>query len=90
MCSPKRAEEAREVASSRTSRFLLLATCIAHDVNPRAYLHLVTKLIVHGWPQSKLRDLLPDRIVVQHPELLIGERDDLAAVPSAPLLPAPA
>ncbi len=47
----------------------IIATCIAHDVNPRAYLHVVTKLIVEGWPQKKLRDLLPDRIVATHPEL---------------------
>ncbi len=50
----------------------IIATCIAHDVNPRAYLHLVTKLIVEGWPQKELRELLPDRIVVKHPELCAG------------------
>jgi hypothetical protein len=61
----------------------------AHDVNPRAYLHLVTKLSVHGWPQSKLRDLLPDRIVVEHPELVVGEHDNLATVAAAPLLHPP-
>ena len=49
----------------------IIATCVAHDVNPRAYLHLVVRLLVEGWPQSKLRDLLPDRIVRQHPELAI-------------------
>jgi hypothetical protein len=43
----------------------------------------VTKLIVHGWPQSKLRDLLPDRMLVAHPELSVGERD---AAPDAPAL----
>ena len=42
----------------RTAAILtIVATCIAHEVNPRAYLHLVTKLLVQGWPQSKLRDL---------------------------------
>lgn len=57
----------------RTANILsVVATCIAHDVNPRAYLHLVTKLIVNGWPNKKLRDLLPDRIVAQHPELYAG------------------
>jgi hypothetical protein len=80
-----------DVGGERTAAILtIIATCIAHDVNPRAYLHLVTKLVVHGWLQSKLRDLLPDRIVVEHPELLVGERDDLAAVTAASLLPAPA
>jgi hypothetical protein len=63
----------------RTANILtIVATCIAHDVNPRAYLHLATKLIVHGWPRSKLRELLPDRMLVSHPELFVGE-------PAAPL-----
>jgi transposase len=47
----------------------IIATCTAHDVNPRAYLHFVTRLIVEGWPQKQLRDLLPDRIAAAHPEL---------------------
>ena len=50
----------------------IIATCIAHDVNQRAYLHFVTKLIVEGWPHKELRELLPDRIVARHPELLAG------------------
>jgi hypothetical protein len=65
----------------------IIATCIAHDVNPRAYLHLVTKLIVAGWPKSKLRELLPDRMLAAHPELCAGERDALPDAPLAPLLP---
>jgi len=56
-------------------------------INPRAYLHLITKLIVGGWPQSKLRDLLPDRLLAAHPELYAGERDALPDPPLAPLLP---
>ncbi|MFI5302945.1 MAG: IS66 family transposase, partial [Polyangiales bacterium] len=57
-----------DYGGERTARILsIIATCIAHDVNPRAYLHLVTKLIVRGWPQAKLRDLLPDRIALSHP-----------------------
>jgi hypothetical protein len=55
----------------------IIATCVAHDVNPRAYLHLVVRLLVEGWPQSKLRDLLPDRIVRQHPELAIHRELDV-------------
>ena len=58
----------------------IIATCIAHDVNPRAYLHLVTKLIVQGWPRTKLRELLPDRMLVAHPELYIGDRDAVPAL----------
>lgn len=49
----------------------IIATCIAHDVNPRAYLHVVTKLLVKGWPQ---KELLPDRVVVNHSELSVGHR----------------
>ena len=57
----------------RTASILsILATCIAHDVNPRAYLHQVTKLIVNGWQHKDLRELLPDRIVAKHPELTAG------------------
>jgi hypothetical protein len=60
----------------RTANILtIIATCIAHDVNPRAYLHLVTRLIVRAWPMSKLRDLLPDRMLVSHPELFVGDHD---------------
>jgi transposase len=73
-----------DVGGERTAAILsIIATCIAHDINPRAYLHLVTRLIVHGWPQRQLRELLPDRIVVAHPELCAGE-------PAALALPAPA
>jgi transposase len=72
-----------DVGGERTADVLsIIATCIAHDVNPRAYLHLVTRLIVQGWPNAKLRDLLPDRILSAHPELLAGEQ-------GAPALPAP-
>jgi transposase len=60
--------------AERTGDILsIVATCIAHDVNPRAYLHDVIRCIVHGWPQARLRDLLPDRMLVAHPELFIGD-----------------
>lgn len=76
----------------RTAHILtIIGTCIAHDVNPRAYLHLITKLIVRGWPNSKLRELLPDRVLASHPELFIGERDGApllnASVPATPSAP---
>lgn len=71
-----------DVGGERTAAILtIVATCIAHDVNPRPYLHLVTRLIVHGWPNAKLRDLLPDRMLVSHPELYVGE-DAVPAVPA--------
>jgi transposase len=64
--------------AERTGDILsIVATCIAHDVNPRAYLHRVVHAIVHGWPQAKLRDLLPDRMLAEHPELYVGDPDAL-------------
>lgn len=76
----------QDVGGARTAAILtIVATCIAHDINPRAYLHVITKLIVNGWPQAKIRDLLPDRILASHPELQIG-----TPTPGAPLLPSPA
>ena len=78
-----------DVGGERTAAILsIIATCITHDVNPRAYLHLVTGLIVRGWPNAKLRDLLPDRILVAHPELLAGEHEHAEQV--AALAPAAA
>jgi len=63
-----------DIGGERTAAILsIIATCIAHDLNPRAYLHLVTRLVVGGWPQRQLRELLPDRIVAAHPELCAGE-----------------
>jgi hypothetical protein len=72
---------------ARTAAILsIVATCIAHDVNPRAYLHLVTKLIVQGWPHSKLRDLLPDRMLAAHPDLYVGDRSALPEFVAVPAL----
>jgi transposase len=62
----------------------IVATCIAHDVNPRAYLHKVVHAIVHGWPQAQLRELLPDRMLVAHPELYVGDPDALPLPSPAP------
>jgi len=63
-----------DLGGERTANILsIIATCVAHDINPRAYLHVVTKHIVDGWPQAKLRDLLPDRITASHPELYVGD-----------------
>ena len=75
-------------ASAPAHILSIIATCIAHDVNPRAYLHLVTKLIVQGWPQASLRELLPDRMLAAHPELFAGDHDVLSAPVEAPALDA--
>jgi transposase len=70
---------------NRTANILsIIATCIAHDVNPRAYLHKIIHCIVHGWPQERLRELLPDRMLAAHPELFVGEPHLLASA-AAPL-----
>jgi transposase len=75
-----------DLGGERTATILtLVGTCIAHRINPRAYLHVVTKLIVNGWPSARLRELLPDRIGELHPELRLPVR---AARPP-PSLPGP-
>jgi hypothetical protein len=76
-----------DLGGERTGAILtLIGTCIAHDVNPRAYLHVVTKLFVQGWPQTKLREHLPDRMLASHPELNVGDRSTRAARSETPLL----
>jgi transposase len=63
-----------DLGGERTATILtIIATCVAYNVNPRAYLHLVTHLIIHGWPHAKLRELLPDRLAVAHPELTVRD-----------------
>lgn len=52
----------------------IFGTCIAQRINPRAYLHAVVKLIVNGWPHSRLRDLLPDRLAAAQPALRLPAR----------------
>jgi len=71
-----------DLGGERTANILsIVATCIAHDVNPRAYLHVVTERIVRGWPNARLRDLLPDRLAVSHPRLFIGDPAESSATP---------
>lgn len=43
----------------------ILATCVSFELNPRAYLHEVTKLILNGWPKARLRELHPELAVVR-------------------------
>ena len=64
-------------ATASLTSFVDGLPCIAHDINPRAYLHRVVSCIVHGWPQAKLRELLPDRMLAAHPDLFIGDPDAL-------------
>lgn len=76
-----------DLGGERTGAILtIIGTCIAHDINPRAYLHAVTKLIVHRWPHARLRELLPDRMLASHPDLGAGDRPALPTRAEAPLL----
>jgi transposase len=82
-----------DLGGERTANILtVVGSCVAHGVNPRAYLHLVVKLIVNGWPQAKLRDLLPGRLALAHPELRVLDATTEAnptGTPAQRLLPAP-
>jgi transposase len=79
-----------DLGGVRTAKVLtIVGTCVAHGVNPRAYLHLVVNLVVKGWPQAKLRELLPDRLAVTHPELLVRDgpiRSSLLGIEDPPRL----
>jgi hypothetical protein len=77
-----------DLGGERTAHILtIVGTCIAHGVNPRAYLHLVIKLVVQGWPQAKLRELLPDQMLASHPELSVGDPLRPLHAADMPLLP---
>jgi len=82
-----------DLGGERTASILtILATCVSYGVNPRAYLHLVTTLIINRWPQAKLRELLPDRIAIAHPDLLVQHgalRGPLLGLPQDPPATAP-
>lgn len=80
-----------DLGGERTAQVLtIVGSCVSYGINPRAYLHLVTRLIVAGWPEAKRRDLLPDRMCESHPELVVQERGEAAlpAPPTARRLPA--
>ena len=71
-----------DVGGKRTAAILtIVATCIAHDINPRAYLHLVTKLIVNGWPQTpSCASCCPIECWQRTPNSTCGERSALSAI----------
>jgi transposase len=81
-----------DLGGHRTAHILtIVGTCVAFGINPRAYLHLVSKLLVERWPRAKLRDLLPDRIGAAHPEIVLRSgpfRSLLLGVESSALEPA--
>ena len=62
----------------------VVATCLAHGVNPRAYFHFVLrKIVLEAWPQARLNELLPDVVTQLDPGLALpAPRKALAALAS--------
>jgi hypothetical protein len=60
--SPAKAPSRCRPSSERLAQTLgMVATCLAHGLNPRAYLHFVLhKLVMERWPNKRLHELLPD------------------------------
>jgi transposase len=54
----------------RTATILtIIGTCVAQGIDPRAYLHLVTRLVVEKWPRARYAELLPAALASAHPDL---------------------
>jgi len=47
----------------------IVGTCIAQGIDPRAYLHAVTKLMVEKWPRARYAELLPSALAAVRREL---------------------
>jgi transposase len=59
----------KDAGGERIANILtIVSTCIAHGLNPREYLVVVTQALLEG---HDVTDLLPDRIGAIHPELCI-------------------
>jgi transposase len=79
-----------DLGGERAANILtIVSTCVACGINPRRYLHLVTKLLVDRWPASRLKELLPDRIAGMHPELRTRAPNALPAAVEVRGLPLP-
>ncbi|MBX7197737.1 MAG: IS66 family transposase, partial [Sandaracinaceae bacterium] len=65
----------------------IIATCVAHGVDPRGYLHEVVRRLLAGWKQSQLAELLPNRLVESCPHLRVRAPIG-TALPAAPSPPA--
>ena len=44
----------------------IIGTCVAQDIDPRAYMHAATKLIVGKWPRARYAELLPEALAASH------------------------
>jgi hypothetical protein len=59
----------KDAGGERIANILtILSTCIAHGINPREYLVVVTQALL---AKQNIADLLPDQIGISHPELCI-------------------
>lgn len=59
----------KDAGGERIANILtIVSTCIAHGINPREYLVVVTQALLE---RRDVADLLPDRIAISHPELRI-------------------
>lgn len=59
----------KDAGGERIANILtILSTCIAHGINPREYLVVVTQALLE---KHNIADLLPDRIGISHPHLCI-------------------
>jgi transposase len=59
----------KDAGGERIANILtIVSTCIAHGINPREYLVVVTQALLE---RRDVTDLLPDRIAASHPELCI-------------------
>jgi transposase len=59
----------KDAGGERIANILtIVSTCIAHGINPREYLVVVTQALLE---RRDIADLLPDRIAISHPALCI-------------------
>jgi transposase len=65
--------------------FSVMHTAIAHGANARAYLHAVAERLVAGHSHTRLDELLPDAMLLAHPEIA----DPLRAKRAVAALPIP-
>lgn len=62
--------------------FSLMQTALAHGVNPRAYLHAIVAKLIAGHLHTRLDELLPDAMLLAHPELADPLRATTPSVPT--------
>jgi transposase len=61
----------KDIGGERTASVLtILATCVSHGLNPRAYLHAVTQGLLRGDP---VESLLPDQLGAARPDLRLPD-----------------